>query len=38
MQDIDTKFSTGTLEVLMEGRVSQIFYLGLSSYFMIKNG
>ena len=25
-------------EILMEGRVSQIFDLGLSFYFMLKNG
>ena len=32
------KFSTGLNNIPLEGTVSQIFYLGLSFYFMVKNG
>ena len=38
MQGIILKFSTHISKVLMEGRVSQIFYLALSSNFILKNG
>ena len=31
-------FYTGVLNIPLEGTVSQIFYLGLGFYFMIKNG
>ena len=36
IRGIDMKFETHTLGVLMEGSVSQIVYLGPSSYSMIK--
>ena len=32
------KFCTVSHRILLEGSVSQIFYLGLSFYFMPKNG
>ena len=32
------KFLTVIQKVLIEGRVSQIFSIGLSFYFMLKNG
>ena len=32
-----TKFYTGVLNIPLEGSLSQIFYLGLSFYLMIKN-
>ena len=35
---IDLKFSVCILKVLVEGSVSQIFYLGPSFYLMTKNG
>ena len=38
VQDFNMKFSMHVLEVLLEGRVSEIFDLGLSFYFMSKNG
>ena len=38
IKGIDMKFHTHTLGVLIAGRVTQNFYLGPSSYFMIKNG
>ena len=31
------QFYTGALDILLEGSVSQIFYLGPSFYFMTKN-
>ena len=34
----DMKFCIVDHKVLLEGSVSQIFYLGLSFYFMLKNG
>ena len=36
--DIIMKFWTVIHKVLIEGSVSQIFCLGLSSHFMLKNG
>ena len=38
IQTLAIKFYTGVLNIPLEGSVSQIFYLGLSFYFMIKNG
>ena len=38
MQGIILKFSTHIPKVLMEGSLSQIFYLALSSNFILKNG
>ena len=35
---IDLRFSVYNLKVLLEGSVSQIFYLGPSFHFMAKNG
>ena len=35
---IDLRYSVYILKVLVEGSVSQIFYLGPSFYFMAKNG
>ena len=35
---IDLSFSVYILKVLLEGSVSQIFYLGPSFHFMAKNG
>ena len=34
----DLKFSVCVLGIVFEGSMSQIFYLGLSFYFMSKNG
>ena len=36
IEDIDMRFLIHTLTVLIQGSVSQNFYLGPSSYFMIK--
>ena len=38
IEGIDMTFLTHTLGVLIEGSVSQNFYLGPSSYLMITNG
>ena len=38
LHGINMKFETHTLGILIEGTVSQIFYLGLTFYFMVKNG
>ena len=38
MTVVDLKFSLCVLMILLEGSVSQIFNLGLSFYFMAKNG
>ena len=35
---IDLRFSVYNLKVLLEGSVSQIFYLGPSFHFMAKDG
>ena len=35
---IDLRFSVYILKVLLEGSMSQIFYLGPSFHFMAKNG
>ena len=37
LHGINMKFFTQTLGILIEGSMSQILYLGLSLYFMIKN-
>ena len=38
MQGITLKFSTHILKVLIEGKLSQMFYLAFSSNFMLKAG